>query len=632
MCTTGDSGEIIILSDDDDDDDVECDEEDDEPSVLIVETGTVNKTDTVLPQTPLDEDLVVTFSRRAEVLPHARYDCPIHPFLATDNETNAPVATNYLICEQCFCYICDKLASECAVWCHSGCHCNSHKRSDFWNNIRKNLLLGVLHTFNLTLSEIDTHLRQAGKMLQNFKQELSVEFFTFLKGKPPQEYGLNLPNRGAVVYDYRPVYEFVSSFLNKADQQDGRAAAVMKLGAAEDFCQHFQFSGAFMLPYPMANVAEAKTALLQRVIVSVQRQMVMDDFTPVFTRKLQEFSKKFDLSMTNSLCVRHWDDVLLTSVLKGQNVLGFRKDKGKKDVLLEQISVVLLRAELLQRQRRYRELCRYLRVIKTNGTELGLQQVQDLIPFFMCMDGTLALAVQDLFVSQKGPACRLTPSLFLVYLRIFETATAPNVIVYYTAELCGSDVTWEPIKGAVPLKRAELVKFAFRAQRYSSAILTDSQCWTHLLTIVNSPCGSLTSLPPPHAQFLHEARDVVNSILLNQDSSSIQIPRFFDSVYPNQALLLLVTGALGLRILNAAVSPVLPVLNTFKENVWALEWLWNHLSCDTERLNSFVQEITQEMLNTTDRDKLVPYLRSRVATVCPANTNRDHSCRKSSNC
>ena len=142
-----------------------------------------------------------------------------------------------------------------------------------------------------------------------------------------------------------------------------------------------------------------------RVVASVQRQMVMAEFTPEFNHKLQDFYKRFSFpaelkSMKKrcvflclfkchcettihksmcvyppllqslhingslcfiitscvhcSLCIRTWDDVLLTSVLKGQNVSGVRKDKGKKNVLAEQISIVLLRTELLQRQHRYK--------------------------------------------------------------------------------------------------------------------------------------------------------------------------------------------------------------------------------------------------------------------------------------
>jgi len=59
---------------------------------------------------------------------------------------------------------------------------------------------------------------------------------------------------------------------------------------------------------------------------------------------------------TQSLCVRPWDDVLLVSVLKGQNVSGIRKDKGKRNILNEPISVVQLRTELLQRQCRFTHL------------------------------------------------------------------------------------------------------------------------------------------------------------------------------------------------------------------------------------------------------------------------------------
>lgn len=67
-----------------------------------------------------------------------------------------------------------------------------------------------------------------------------------------------------------------------------------------------------------------------------------------FKRRLSWYL--FDLCCR--LSVRPWDDVLLVSVLKGQNVSGFRKEKGKKDVLVEQISVVLLRTEVLQQQKR----------------------------------------------------------------------------------------------------------------------------------------------------------------------------------------------------------------------------------------------------------------------------------------
>ncbi|XP_029984256.1 uncharacterized protein LOC115414923 isoform X2 [Sphaeramia orbicularis] len=605
MSTAVESGEIIILSDDE--------EPENEASVFIVEVEDEKKNDSLLSTSALDEDLVVTFSRQADVLPHARYDCPVHPFTATDYEMNAPVEGNQLICEQCFCYICDKPASSCELWCYSGmCHCNSHKKSVFWTNLRNCSLLGGLKAFNFTLSEIVPCLRQAENMLQCFRAELSAKFSSFLNGKTAKEYGLNQEGR---VHDYTPVYQFVSSFLNQADKQEARAAAVMRLGAAEDFMRHFPVPGDMIFLSPMGNTAEAKRVLLQRVISSVQRQMVMI-FTPQFNQKLQDFYKRISFppemkNMKNSLSVRPWDDVLLVSVLKGQNVSGVRKDKGKKDVLNEQMSVVLLRAEFLQQQRRYRELYRYLRVVQTDDANL-FQQLQDLIPFFMCMDGDLTSALHGLLL---GHISRFTPDLFLLYLRIFETASAPIQMVSQPAQLCSPQAVWKSIKGAVPLKRADLVRFALRVQRCNAAVFTDSQCWTHLLTVVNSPCGSSSGLPEPTPQYLHESKGFVNSILLDQSAANIQIPRYFQEVYPDQALLLLVTGALYLRILNAALIPVLPVLNTFKNNGWALRWLWESLSSTSDRFNSFLQEITQEVENTTGRGLAVD-LHTGSITTC----------------
>lgn len=55
-------------------------------SALSLEVGrsdcesTLCVSDRELPVSALEEDLVVTFSRRAEVLPHARYDCSLHAF------------------------------------------------------------------------------------------------------------------------------------------------------------------------------------------------------------------------------------------------------------------------------------------------------------------------------------------------------------------------------------------------------------------------------------------------------------------------------------------------------------------------------------------------------------------------
>lgn len=52
---------------------------------------------------------------------------------------------------------------QCEAWRHDGaCHCNSHKRSDYWKILRDSVLLGGLQTFKLELSDVDSHLKNAG--------------------------------------------------------------------------------------------------------------------------------------------------------------------------------------------------------------------------------------------------------------------------------------------------------------------------------------------------------------------------------------------------------------------------------------------------------------------------------------
>ncbi|CAL8330984.1 unnamed protein product [Lota lota] len=595
---------IIILSEDED---LGCDATLNDSSVLFVEEKENVVPDRPLSTQALEEDLVVTFSRRAEVMPHARYDCPVYPFTRAEYEKSAPIDSNHQICEQCFCYVCDKLASLCPLWCvNEECHCNSHQKSVTWSSLRNSADLGHLLAFDFSLSDVDSKLQLAEMLLRNFRKELAVEFSCFVRGKMLSNNGLQSHQHG-LVHDYTPVYECASSFLNKAEEQEGRVAAIISLGAVKDFNVHYQPSGIVLSNCPKANAIEAKRILLQRVIESVQRLMVMSDLPSAFIHKLQCFYQGLNLHVTlrstrNSLCVRPWDDVLLVSVLKGQNVTGIRKERSKKDILVEQISVVLMRVELLQSQCRYRELCRYLRVVVQTDDPKLFQELRDLIPLFLCMAGDFSSALSAL----SSPAPRLSPALFCLYLRIFDTATAPRVHISPQTQLDLPESKWEPIQGAVPLKRVELVKFALRVQRCCAAVNTDAQSWSHLLTIVNTPRDSPSSLPEPSAEFLNDAKTVCQVILKQEQGTNIQIPKFFLEVYPDHALLLLVTEALLLRILSGPLSPSLPVIQIFKDNSWALQWLFQNVSLSSEDSHSFIQRVQQELENTGDQVSNLP--------------------------
>uniref|UniRef100_A0AAZ3SFA5 Uncharacterized protein n=1 Tax=Oncorhynchus tshawytscha TaxID=74940 RepID=A0AAZ3SFA5_ONCTS len=295
--------------------------------------------------------------------------------------------------------------------------------------------------------------------------------------------------------------------------------------------------------------------------------MVECDFSPEFLQKLQGFYQTLPLppsciSLRNRLCVLPWSDVLLVSVLKGQNVTGIRPGKGKKEPLTESAAVVLLRAETLQRLNRYRELTRYLKVVHSGNTEL-LQAVRDLIPLFLMKAGDFSSALSSFFYPPPGvccPVCRLTPRLFTLYLRIITTATAPSATAAIATQPLSPDTPWEEVKGAVVPRQVEVVKFGLRVLKSNMAVYKDSQSWAYFLHVLNSPAG------PPDTAFLTEARNVTMEILLNQGSLGhlIQIPRTFLMVYPDQALLLLVTQGLALRILHEPLTPALPVLNYYK--------------------------------------------------------------------
>ena len=66
-----------------------------------------------------DSDVTVLGTKNYVNLPHMRQHCTVHPFDLAD------LHKNYLFCEQCYCYICDIRAAECAEWRH---HCRGHDK------------------------------------------------------------------------------------------------------------------------------------------------------------------------------------------------------------------------------------------------------------------------------------------------------------------------------------------------------------------------------------------------------------------------------------------------------------------------------------------------------------------------
>lgn len=184
---------------------------------------------------------------------------------------------------------------QCEVWSQAdaACHCNSHRKSVYWKILRDGVLLGGLQNFNLEVSDLDLHLKQAGSCIRRLPNlqllpsirlnasRSSREGASGLQGGAVHQAAL-LPEgekfdgvlleraQGAgpclrvsvdgssssskltktnlcedldsLCRSYSPVYEHVSSFLDEADEQEDKAAAIMRLGAAQEFLRHFQGS------------------------------------------------------------------------------------------------------------------------------------------------------------------------------------------------------------------------------------------------------------------------------------------------------------------------------------------------------------------------------------------------------
>uniref|UniRef100_A0A8C1W6N5 Zgc:112980 n=1 Tax=Cyprinus carpio TaxID=7962 RepID=A0A8C1W6N5_CYPCA len=575
---------IIILSDDDDDDEGDFFTTHNDSSVMIVENEG-NEADVSKHIEELDEDLAITYSQTATVLPHARYDCTL-AFCRAEQDLSGPLEDNGKHCDQCFCYICDKLASVCEFWTIPGiCHCNAHKHSVYWKALRDKSLMGFLHELNFTFDplDMDSDLRHAETSLQKFAGSLAMKYATFLLGfedpsystscrctchrninstTPCQTIGCNGCYKHHIKildYDYTVVSQHIKMFLNEAKKENPKACVVMLLGAIKLFVTHTTPGNIHA-----ANiVSETVSMLLWRFMTKVWMLLVAFNFSSSFIKQLESFYQKLPLpsncTLPKSLSVLPWDDPLLSAVMKGQNITGERQGKGRRHkVLCEPLVVIQARVCKLQQQNKYRELARYLKV-----------------------DGDYTGAVCHMLSPMPGAMClasRLTPQQFRAYLRILTSGHAPDVAQEFDTENGNMIIPdpllstkWTPIEGSNSFKMMEVLKFALRVLDCNSIVFANSETWVYLLSVVSSSFTSPDGIPigafypEPDITYQTETRDAASAILEELTTTSrIQIPKTFESGYPDQARLLLATQALVLRIFHSKFRPILSVIMSFR--------------------------------------------------------------------
>ncbi|KAM9102088.1 uncharacterized protein LOC105749540 isoform X2 [Sarcophilus harrisii] len=486
----------------------------------------------------VDEEsgLVVTFCKKGMVMPHARYDCMTHPFERTENETCIPVKQNSDMCGQCYCYVCDKLASKCQYWTtSSSCHCNAHNKSKFWKDQRNFTLTGVLVIFNLEPAEIDTDLRHGGELLFKFLRELSIQYNNYLSGEivlslqdcvcpskqTPGQCSVCSRLQNEVIYRYSDVFNLVSSFINKAEKEKPKTAAIMLLGAAREIALHKDPAQPWQNLGPSESLKLAVPFLMSRITKNLQRMLVLSDFPKQLYEKFIGFFQTIPLppycfKFTNCLNVPSWDHRLLTTVLKGQNITGEQKKNGKKEFLWEVLNVIKARTEKMESMGRYKELVRYLKAVKCNEG-VGLRDLRDKIPFYLCKSGDFTSAAYSLLLPINNlaccTACRLAPLEFECYLKMFWTGSVPSGKDFQDSN------EWILNVGS-PVKCCTLIKQALRVLYNNQSLYRNSRCWSTLITILgSSPIleqnGLLTTLTlrEPPSSFRQMVWDVSFGIL-----------------------------------------------------------------------------------------------------------------------
>ncbi|XP_072457079.1 uncharacterized protein [Notamacropus eugenii] len=575
-------GSVILISDDETDTEATLGN-----SVVLIESSENSDLEQKKSEEIVDEEseLVVTFCKQGMVMPHARHDCMTHPFERTESETCIPVKQNSDMCGQCYCYVCDKLASECQYWMTSAsCHCNAHNKSRFWKDQRNFTLTGVLVIFNLEPTEIDTDLRHGGELLFKFLRELSIQYNNYLSGEivlslqdcvcpskqTPGQCSVCSQFQNEVIYRYSDVFNLVSSFINKAEKEKPKSAAVMLLGVAREIALHKDPAQSWQNLGPSESLKLAVPFLMSRITKNLQRMLVLSDFPKQLYEKFISFFQTIPLppycfKFTNCLNIPSWDHRLLTTVLRGQNVTGEQKKNGKKEFLWEVLTVIKARTEKMETMGQYKELVRYLRAVKCNEG-IGLRDLRDKIPFYLCKSGDFTSAAYSLLLPFNNlaccTACRLTPLQFESYLKMFWTGSVPAGMDFHDSD------EWILNIGS-PVKCCTLIKQVLRVLYSNQSLYRNMVCDVSF-------------------GILEELRLKVNV--------SLPSDVFYGSLNLEACFLLTIQAVLQMLLTDLPwLTSFLEIMLAFGKNFWALKLFLEGLLSQMPVLHDVVSMIARDL-------------------------------------
>ncbi|KAM4024357.1 uncharacterized protein ACNLHF_025253 isoform 2-T2 [Anomaloglossus baeobatrachus] len=596
-------------------------------SVLLIEDA---GEDSILqekkPVEVLDEELAITFSKKAHVMPHARYDCSTHPFSRLEEETQIPIDKNASFCAECYCYLCDKPASECLNWdSPEYCHCNAHNKSKYWKQQRDSALVGVLTMFNLDLTEIDTELKEAGNKLQLFLQDLLPVYLKYLAGTMLQRDTVqqcycschkqkvvnprcnvcSLNHTPVKFFNYTEVHKAVTEFLNHIDEESPKAAAVMLLGIAKELMIHKVTTNPFTLKDPLASIKGSSVNLMTRIMSTLQRLLVLKEYPKTLYEKFVGFFQRLRLpphfySFTSSLNVMRWDNCLLTSVLAGQNLTGVRTSKGKREFLWEVLTVVQSRVTRLENEKSYRQLVRYLNVVHCPEAA-GLDALKKKLCFYMCKYGDFSTAAYTLMQNRSTQLniCKLfTPALFELHLAMLRVRSCPP----------GNEAEWTEVwapQSSVPLKRGLLIRTALHILFSNNHLFHEPKCWSSLVRMwcTSEMLSKERRLMPlclyePDPNMLQTVMTMSCLVLDElQKQPNVFLPEPFHKAFHLTAELILIVQAV-VRFMMASIPPLkgmLELIAAFGLNHWALSLLIEGISSMPDLLYQFVSCVKKEL-------------------------------------